>query len=96
MSIPYTFEIVSVNPAARCMEIIYRSDGHQTMHIGARLPFEGENLEAVIQMYAPIAYWEEQQLSVVVPQVGTVGSWTPPAPVPSPTVASGEISVTQP
>lgn len=96
MSIPYTFEIIAVNEAARCMEVVYRADGHQTMHMGARLPFEGESLEAVIQMYAPIAYWEEQARAVVVPVVGTTGSWTPPDPVPLPTVASGEIPVTQP
>ena len=78
MSIPYTFEIISVDETARCMEVVYSSPGHQTMHIGARLPFEGEELQAVVQMYAPIAYWEEQSKAVVVPAVGTTGSWEPP------------------
>jgi hypothetical protein len=73
MNIQYTYEISSVDQAARCMEVVYSSEGCQTMHIGARLPFEGESLEAVIQIYAPVAYWREQELPVVVPQVGTSG-----------------------
>ena len=77
MSIAYTYEIVAVDQAARCMEVVYSSNGHQTMRIGARLPFEGESLEAVIQMYAPVAYWLEQQAPVSVPEVGTSGVVTP-------------------
>lgn len=80
MSIEYTYEIVSVDAAARCMEVVYSAAGHQTMRIGARLPYEGESLEAVISMYAPVRYWEEQQAPVVVPQVGTTGSIAPVAP----------------
>jgi len=74
MSIEYTYEIVSVDATARCMEVVYSAAGHQTMHIGARLPYEGEALESVIAMYAPVRYWEEQQLPVVIPQVGVTGT----------------------
>jgi hypothetical protein len=80
MSIAYTYEIVSVDPAARCMEIVYSSEGRQTMHIGARLPFEGESLEAVVEMYSPVAYWLEQEAAVVVPEVGTSGVVSPASP----------------
>jgi hypothetical protein len=78
MNIAYTYEIVSVDEAARCMEVVYTSDGQQTMRIGARLPFEGENLEAVVRMYAPVAYWQSEQTPVVAPAVGTTGSVSPP------------------
>lgn len=77
MSIAYTYEIVSVDPAARCMEIVYSSEGRQAMHIGARLPFEGESLESVVDMYSPVALWLAQEAPVVVPQVGTTGSISP-------------------
>jgi hypothetical protein len=77
MSIEYTYEIVNVDEAARCMEIIYSADGHQTMHIGARLPYVGETLEAVVAMYSPVAYWEQQAQPVVLPQVGASGTVTP-------------------
>lgn len=84
MSITYSYEIIAVNEAARCMEIVYTAEGHQTMHIGARLPYEGETLEQIIRMYEPVRYWEEQQLVVVVPQIGTVGTMEP-LPPPEPT-----------
>jgi hypothetical protein len=79
MSITYTYEIVRTDPQARVMEVVYASEGRQTMHIGARLPYEGESLEAVISMYAPIAYWYEREAQVVVPQVGASGSLTSPS-----------------
>jgi hypothetical protein len=97
MSIKYTYEIVAVDSAARCMEVVYSADGHQTMHIGARLPFEGEALEDVIRAFAPVPLWEEQSKAVVAPSVGVSGTITP-APVPVvvdgaelPTPASGDL-----
>jgi hypothetical protein len=75
MSITYNYTIVSVDEKARCMEIVYTAAGHQTQHIGARLPYEGEALDAIIQMYAPVAYWLEQNKKVVVPTVGLTGSF---------------------
>jgi hypothetical protein len=58
------------------MEIVYRADGHQTLHIGARLPFEGETLEQVVQAFSPVALWEERARNVVVPVVGASGEIT--------------------
>lgn len=90
MSIPYTYEIIAVHEEGRCMEVVYRADGHPTQHIGARLPYQGETLEAVIDMYAPVQYWLSLQTPVVVPQVGLTGTISPvapqqPAPTSSPT-----------
>lgn len=82
MSIQYAYEIIKVDAAARCMEVVYSAVGHQTMHIGARLPFQGESLESVVAMYAPVAYWEEQKRPVVVPQVGASGTVAPATPEP--------------
>lgn len=79
MSIEYTYEIIRVDEAARCMEVVYSAIGHQTMHIGARLPYQGETLEAVVAMYSPVAYWEEQARPVVLPQVGSSGTVAPTA-----------------
>lgn len=87
MSIEYTYEIVSVNEQARCMEVVYKSEGRQTQHIGARLPYEGETLEAIVKMYAPVQYWISQELPVVVPSVGATGTITP-TPI---TVQDGEV-----
>ena len=90
MSINYAYQIVSVDEAARCMEVIYTSEGHQTMRIGARLPFEGESLESVVRMFEPVALWQELSASVVVPEVGASGVVISAAPPPVQT--SGEIT----
>lgn len=74
MNIAYTYEIIKVDEAARCMEVVYSAEGHQTMHISARLPFEGEVLEDVIGMFAPVPLWIELATSVTVPKVGTKGN----------------------
>lgn len=89
MSISYEYEVIAVDQVARCMEIVYKSEGRQTMHIGARLPFEGEALEAVVAMYAPVEYWREQEASVAAPNVGDTGqvTVTPPEPPAPPTYA---------
>ena len=80
VSIEYTYEIVSVDVQARCMEIIYTATNHPTMRIGARLPYEGETLESVIAVFSPVRYWEELQSPVIVPQVGQTGVITPVVP----------------
>jgi hypothetical protein len=80
MNIEYTYEIFSVNTEARCMEVVYTSEGNPTMHIGARLPYEGETVEAIVEMYAPVRYWEELKTPVVEVSPGQTGSVqvTPP------------------
>lgn len=84
MSIQYTYEIVKVDEAARVMEVVYSSEGRQTMRISARLPFVGESLDAVIDMFSPVAYWREQETPVAVPQVGTSGTVAPQTATPNP------------
>jgi hypothetical protein len=82
MSIQYTYEIIKVDEAARCMEVVYSAEGHQTMHIGARLPFEGEALEDVIKAFAPVPLWLELATPVTVPRVGAAGTVTPEPETP--------------
>lgn len=102
MSIEYTYQIVNVDEPSRCMEVVYSAHGQQTMHIGARLPFEGEHLEDIIRMFAPVPIWEEQAKAVVVPTIGLSGVITPAKNVPltengsaaGPALASSAIPVT--
>jgi len=72
-NITYTYEIIAVDEAARCMEVVYSATGHQTMHVGARLPFDGESLDDVIKMFAPVQLWIEQAKAVSIPTVGVTG-----------------------
>jgi hypothetical protein len=73
MSINFSYKILSVNEQARCMEIVYTAEGHPTQHIGARFPYEGETLEQIIRMYAPLVHWHELKKVVVVPEAGISG-----------------------
>lgn len=74
MSIAYNYEIISVDNSARVMEVVYTSEGRQTMHIGARLPYEGEDLDSIIKMYSPVPYWLQQEATVLEVSVGTSGT----------------------
>lgn len=77
MSITYNYEIVNVDESAGVMEIIYTADGKPTQHISARLPYEGEDLEAIVEMYSPVAFWQEVDLIKIAPEVGVTGTMTP-------------------
>jgi len=91
MNITYSYKVISVDAAARCMEIVYEAEGHQTMHIGARLPFEGETLEDVVRAFSPVALWWERSLPVVIPEVGATGVISPEAAPAFPTPPSTQI-----
>jgi hypothetical protein len=82
--ITYTYEIIAVDEAARCMEIVYTSDKYGVMHVGARLPFEGETVEQIVVMFAPVNEWRLRDLTVIVPEVGTSGQLTDADPVAVP------------
>jgi hypothetical protein len=82
MNIEYTYTITRVDSSLKTMEVVYSSEGRQTMHVGARLPYEGESLETIIDMHAPVAFWREQTKNVVVPEVGLQGTILNEAPKP--------------
>jgi hypothetical protein len=82
--ITYTYEIIAVDEAARCMEVVYTSPTHGVMHVGARLPFEGEPLEQVIAMFSPAQEWRAREMTVVAPDVGASGEITDAEPAPIP------------
>lgn len=90
MSISFKYTILSVDVNARCMEVLYEAAGHKTMHIGTRIPFEGESLEDVIRMFAPIPLWIAEVTPVVAPQVGTSATLEPVVGLPEEPTDTGE------
>jgi Phage tail assembly chaperone protein len=82
--ITYTYEIIAVDENARCMEIVYTSPTHGVMHVGARLPFEGETVEQVVVMFSPVREWRQREMAVVAPDVGVSGEITDAEPAPIP------------
>jgi hypothetical protein len=79
---PYEYEIISVDESAGCMEIVYTSEGKPPMHIGARLPYEGETVKAVVDMYAPVSYWTSLNARFAPVAVGLKGEHRPPEAEP--------------
>ena len=75
-NITYTYTIENISEADRCMEIVYSSTGHQTLRVGARLPFDNETLSDIVEMYNPIAQWLQDAKTVVVPTTELTGSKT--------------------
>ena len=72
--INYTYEVLKVDEAARCMEILYKAPGHQDVLMSARLPFVGETVEDMVRCYSPERHWLEKTYQVVVPAVGKKGN----------------------
>lgn len=85
MSISYTYTIVKIDEAAKSMDILYSSEGHQDILVGARIPWSDESVEAIVSMYAPIANWLETQKQFLPVQVNTSGVITTPTTSPIPT-----------
>ena len=47
---PYSFKVVRVDKNNKCMEIEYSSANRPTVVIGARMPYVGESLDAIVSM----------------------------------------------
>ena len=62
MNIEYSYKIISVDKQAKTMEIVYSSDKYGDLHVGARLPWETETLEQIVEMYNPSLYWLEKEI----------------------------------
>lgn len=73
MAIEFDFEIVSVQPEYKTMEVVYTSPGLRTHRMSVRLPTVGESTDDVIRAHAPIPLWELESVEVVVPEVGYHG-----------------------
>lgn len=68
MAIEYTYEIKAVGPES--IEVEYKAKGHQTMLVGLPRPYVGDDLEAIIDQYAPILQWEDAKRVRMDVQVG--------------------------
>lgn len=72
-TISYTYEITRVDPDAKAMDILYTSPEYGTMLVGARMPWEGETVDMIAQMYSPVRNWIEKTLAVAPVVVGEAG-----------------------
>lgn len=72
-TISYTYEITRVDPDAKAMDILYTSPEYGTTLVGARMPWDGETVEQIAQMYSPVRNWIERTLPVASVSVGAAG-----------------------
>jgi hypothetical protein len=72
-TISYTYEITRVDPDAKAMDILYTSPEYGTTLVGARMPWDGETVEQIAQMYSPVRNWIERTLAVSSVSVGAAG-----------------------
>lgn len=82
ININYSYEIVLVDAPSKCMVVKYTAEGFPPMQISTRLPYEGEDVEAVIRHYAPVSLWVLSKTPVVAPELGTKGEVKAPEPPP--------------
>lgn len=82
VNINYSYEIVFVDAPSKCMVVKYTAEGFPPMQISTRLPYEGEDVEAVIHQYAPVNLWVLSKTPVVAPKTGTKGEFKVPEPPP--------------
>lgn len=73
-TINYSYEVVSVDTENRVMEIIYSSDEYGNHRVGARMPFEDESIDDIIEMYSPVAEWLEKSRPVTPVNKGRKGN----------------------
>jgi len=74
MNISYTYEVKAVHTSTNCMDVLFKSDGLPDVLVSARIPFEGEDADAVIRSFAPFVIWQPKVMALQDMQVGHSGA----------------------
>lgn len=82
----YTYKITATNPDIGAMEVEFSAAGLPTVLVGARMPYQGEDLDALVRSFAPLGHWETVGKTIADVQVGheALVDMTPIAPAPTP------------
>lgn len=92
MSVAFQYKVVSVNKDAGCMDVEFKSDGLPDVLVGVRIPFEGEDVDEVIQSFAPLSVWQPLIVPTQEVSVGHEGAYAPaPAAPDENAVANSEL-----
>lgn len=73
MQITYEYKIIEVDEESRTMLVEYTSPEREDVLASMPIPFEGQELEAVIKEYSPVALWVEVEKTLSAPSVGATG-----------------------
>lgn len=77
MNIAYSYEVKTVDSDAGFMEIEYTADGKEPILVGAHIPYEDDDFDAVVASYAPYSIWIEQSSVKATVDVGKTGRIEP-------------------
>lgn len=55
----FTYEVTEVDNVHNTMLVVYSCDGYESVTVSTRKPFAGEDIESVINAYAPTIHWNE-------------------------------------
>jgi len=69
----YTYTVARVDTDTNTMEVVFEAPGKPAITVGARLPFKGENLDLMLEQYAPTNYWDSLSAEYEPPVVGLQG-----------------------
>lgn len=61
------------------MEVEFTAEGFDPVVVGVRLPMLGENVDSVIQSFAPYAVWNPPVIEYADVATGTSGSYVAPS-----------------
>lgn len=76
----YTYVVTRVDHDAKCMDVEFTAEGFEPVVVGVRLPAVNEDIEAVINSFAPYAIWMPQVTQYAEVRVGRSGSYVAPTP----------------
>ena len=99
MKVEYKYKVINVDKESKSMEIVYISEEHGVLHVGARLPWEGETVQQIVEMYNPAVFWLESKKPTINVLDGLEGEQSvdiePPSGVVYPTIPIDEISLSK-
>lgn len=75
----YTYIVTRVDQDAKCMDVEFTAKGFDPITVGVRLPTVGEDVDSVIQSFAPHSVWEPEVVEYAAVPVGKSGSYTAPS-----------------
>lgn len=72
--IEYAYQVIGVNEEHKSMEIVYSSEGRQTIHVIASLPLVGQTVEEVIRQWVPMVNWLAEEQVFGTAEIGVQGN----------------------
>ena len=76
----YSYTVTRVDQDVKCIEVNFMAEGFSPILVGMPLPRLSDNIDSVIQSYAPWTIWQPQVIEYAEIAVGKSGTYVPPTP----------------